>query len=926
MIAGKYLTFALSLATVVAAGYGSHAEGMNKPSPASIPPNPEYNMTDCNGWSSTYKPVRPAMRMDCVDPTNVFARSGEYGGGRFLDNGHYVGHDEPAVRYLSSAPGSGNTMTYFMQLPTDPPGAPTTTRTGTTTTDTVELAPASWFGIATCDSKSFPTEGGTAPRSAPCTPVDDGNAPGGANGFGGGSAVMELQFYAPGYGPFLDAPSCDQHRYCAALNIDSAEVVCNPGCSANPRCAEPANFAFLTLDGVPTGPPSPQLANVESFSPNADTLFMSQGDSLRVRIFDTPNGIETRVDDLTTGQSGLMIASAANGFMNTDANTCNGSPYTFRAEYDTAKQANVNPWGSLEVGVASALETGHFEPCSSLTNQSGVNLTYGNGDTFSDPSIYQTCNGAFEGIGTTEGPCSSSCSNGRTEGDISCSISSGQPCELSDTPCAPSGGRNVTQNGSQQTWTWPVGGCVDSFAQNGDLDFDGSAYLADWPDGAATHPTSFRYLGPFGPDGNEYPQTQFETDAPASEATCNTSTGMLCSVPPAAPATFYPYWSITRTQGLAGVTPTVANACVWNFGSDITGVTGNDFSKDSQYGSPDLGRYPGNVFGGTLISAPASNPTTVNSTINCPTLTRTQVIPPPAPSPGFSGDHRGDLAALNDTSVWLARSTGANSFASPALGSSGAFYGSVATLEGDVNGDGRVDLVAVNQSSTWVETASPTGGFNPPVQWSSTPFYGSRATLLADLSGDGRADLIAVNDIGVWVMYANSSGTGFLGPQAVSSDRFYGNVATLAADVDGDGKSDLVAVNTDGAFAELSSGSVLSTPIAWSSGAFYGNVATLAADVTGDGMSDLVAINGTSTWVMTSTGAAFNHPTQWSSGAFYGNRATLAADVNGDGKSDLVALNDSSTWVMTASGTAFSPPALWSSFLFYGSRETVAGN
>ena len=31
-----------------------------------------------------------------------------------------------------------------------------------------------------------------------------------------------------------------------------------------------------------------------------------------------------------------MTASAANGFMNTNINNCDGTPYTFHAEYSTA--------------------------------------------------------------------------------------------------------------------------------------------------------------------------------------------------------------------------------------------------------------------------------------------------------------------------------------------------------------------------------------------------------------------------------------------------------------------------------------------------------------------------------------------------------------------------------------------------------------
>jgi hypothetical protein len=42
---------------------------------------------------------------------------------RFSDNGHYVGHDEPSLQFISSEPGSGNNMSYFLSnasLPRSP--------------------------------------------------------------------------------------------------------------------------------------------------------------------------------------------------------------------------------------------------------------------------------------------------------------------------------------------------------------------------------------------------------------------------------------------------------------------------------------------------------------------------------------------------------------------------------------------------------------------------------------------------------------------------------------------------------------------------------------------------------------------------------------------------------------------------------------
>lgn len=48
-------------------------------------------------------------------------------------------------------------------------------------------------------------------------------------------------------------------------------------------------------------------------------------------------GLLTRVDDLSTYQSGFMVASAANGYMNSNFADCTGTPFDFHAEYITAQ-------------------------------------------------------------------------------------------------------------------------------------------------------------------------------------------------------------------------------------------------------------------------------------------------------------------------------------------------------------------------------------------------------------------------------------------------------------------------------------------------------------------------------------------------------------------------------------------------------------
>jgi hypothetical protein len=290
----------------------------------------------------------------------------------------------------------------------------------------------------------------------------------------------------------------------------------------------------------------------------------------------------------------------------------------------------------------------------------------------------------------------------------------------------------------------------------------------------------------------------------------------------------------------------------------------------------------------------------------------------------FSLSGRSDLAAVNSTSVYVMASNGSRC-AAPGGWASGAFFGSVATLAGDLNHDGVTDLVAVNSNNVWVKPS--TGhSFSAPVLWSSnTPFFGSKATLLADVNGDGLADLIAVNSDNVWVML--STGSRFKAPVAWSSNTpFSGGISTMAGDVTGNGRAALVAVNTTSTLVMTSTGAGFNPPTFWSKVPFYGSRATMLGDVSGDGRADLLAVNNTTTWVMTSSGAAFNNsPALWSSVAFYGSRATLLGDLLGNGHEDLIAVNNASTWVMSSTLTHFAGPVQWSATPFYGNVATVSG-
>src|SRR5580704_1064528 len=279
------------------------------PAAASVTASSKYTPAaqgelDCNGFSPVQKPVK---LLNCTDIRGGKVANANTMDGSFYDNGHYSGHDEPDTTFLSNAPGSGNNVTWTINLGRDPKAAPTDVSPGHDVSHWFELSPAPWFSMDLCDPNSFPLTN--------CTPESDSNAPICVNancssGLGGGSAFMEMQFYPPGEPPFADSISCDDTHWCAALTIDSTECTANFAyCNAN--CEEPVNFGFIQRNGVPTGPPSPQDADVSTETPNKETLLMNPGDTVTFHMFDAPapgggNAFEVVMDDLTTHQSGFI--------------------------------------------------------------------------------------------------------------------------------------------------------------------------------------------------------------------------------------------------------------------------------------------------------------------------------------------------------------------------------------------------------------------------------------------------------------------------------------------------------------------------------------------------------------------------------------------------------------------------------------------
>ncbi len=520
--------------------------------PASAVATPKLGELDCNGFSPTQHRLR--VPMACTDIRGFKQENQNTYYGRFYDNGHYIGHDEPDMTFLSHQTGSGNDVNWNETLPRDPARAPTVSHPGSDVTHQFELTIAPWFSMAMCDPKSYP--------QTPCTPKSDSNAPSPTGKGGGGSAFMEMQFYPPGFAPFADSVSCDNTHWCSALTIDSLE--CTEGFAyCNTKCEEPVNFAFISTNGVPAGPPSPLGSDLASMTPNSHTLEMNPGDNISVHMSDAPvpggggaKAFEVVIKDSTTGQTGYMQASAKNGFANTSISNCSNTPHNFEPEYNTAAKQNIIPWAALQTNISTEFETGHFIPCSSVTEPGTISFP---GTGLSDV-YYNTCHGAYEAAGPPEGSTP----------------------EPSDAYCYPAGDTHGALNAAPDEVT----GCLDDQVSAGDLDFDGTPYYPDWPVGpypTQLYPSSFIQALPT-TSGGQYSQFFIQTDLALSESTCSGTTTAGCSVPPPGPGNFYPYWS--RASSSFG--------CFLEFGN-VSGVGGvNDFGKDAQYGTDQVANlgYP----------------------------------------------------------------------------------------------------------------------------------------------------------------------------------------------------------------------------------------------------------------------------------------------------------------------------------------------
>jgi hypothetical protein len=450
--------------------------------------------------------------------------------------GHYVGHDEPGVWSYSQVPGSGNRARWLLHVPTDPPPNPVPGADSYSFQQHI----AFWFGMALCANRSYPEQVST------CRPDSDSNiVDPKTSQYHAGSAYLELQFYPPGYSSFPSGISCDATKWCAAMNVWSYYVNPVTGQGLNSSCIakvggdELDNFAFVTLDGKPTGPPDPLHSTVASFTPNSDVLFMNQGDKVSVTVEDSPAGLHVALNDLSSRQTGTMTASAANGFAQmvfapNPSTTCQSVPYTFRPMYSTSSIQTRTTWTAFPYNIAYSDETGHFDYCSQVDTKTG------------------TCTGHEGAPGDQE------------------------PADADDYYCFAPG----------QATADHIGGCAAT-----NYGFDGTTYLNDWPNGQPNRPTPLMFTSPLtGRDFTiNYQRTALVAPLPFNEdgggnQPCDIFTRTGCTLLPITddgqPAQFYPYFYTTRVGG-----------CTWGEGTDVPGLTVSDFGKLHQYGTYDTGVY-----------------------------------------------------------------------------------------------------------------------------------------------------------------------------------------------------------------------------------------------------------------------------------------------------------------------------------------------
>jgi hypothetical protein len=244
---------------------------------------------------------------------------------------------------------------------------------------------------------------------------------------------------------------------------------------------------------------------------------------------------------------------------------CAGTPFNFQPEFNTAKAGNINSWGADQVDISTEFETGHWEPCTSLSDQISPNPA----DPNDTSPMYNTCSSPYESAPGIH----------RTSAEVGNAF-----CYLAGSTHPGFDGPGTSTDPDRMT------GCQDNLFQNGDLDFLGTPYYKEWPTGPAPtslFPSSFVEQFPTS-NGRQYSQFFFQTDVALSEYECGggnyanaAATAAGCTVPPQGPGGFYPYWTQVGTGG----------ACALEFGNVTNGLFANTYGQDGQYGTDQFATY-----------------------------------------------------------------------------------------------------------------------------------------------------------------------------------------------------------------------------------------------------------------------------------------------------------------------------------------------
>ena len=383
----------------------------------------------------------------------------------------------------------GNDITWKERLPFDPAALPTVAHPGTDVTHWFELSIAPWFSMALCNAESYPLN--------PCKPRSDSNAPHHPPTFdqgGGGSSFLEMQFYPPGFAPFADSISCDNTHWCASLHINDLECTArirelqhqlrgadqlrvHPEERRAHRAAQPAARKRRHGDAERRDAPD------EPGRPARDPHLRREAAWWRARARDEhprPHDRAERVHDRLGAKR-----------LHADVDRrLQRAPVQLPARVQHGQAAEHHPVGGAR--------DQHLDPVRDrplravhVRDRPDARSPVGN---FTD-TIWQNCTGPVR----ERGPA------GRLHRNP----------EVSDAPCWPNGfthGGHAPPN--------EVAGCIQTIAQNGDLDYDGTSYWPNWPDST----TPDRYPSPFLQQepttrGHAYKTIQFQTNAPASEAT-----------------------------------------------------------------------------------------------------------------------------------------------------------------------------------------------------------------------------------------------------------------------------------------------------------------------------------------------------------------------------------------------------------------------